>query len=111
MLPKALIVLVVATLCSSLVLPPMASAGEGVQGWHRGFHPRSNFPPGFAVDAATRLGVYSEWYATDYYPYYIYYSVYPSFVPGELGGSGCHMMRRPVLTGDGWRMRTVQVCG
>jgi hypothetical protein len=110
MLRKTLIVLVVATLCSSLVLPRTASAGEGVKGWHRGFHPGFNVPPGFALDAATRLGVYSEWYATDYYPYYSYYSVYPSFVPDELGG-GCHVMRRPVLTGYGWRMRTVQVCG
>jgi hypothetical protein len=107
MLRKALIV---ATLCCSLVLPRMASAGEAVQGWHRGFHPRVDFPPGFALDAATRLGVYSEWYTIDYYPYYTYYSLYPSFVPNELG-SGCHVMRRPVLTGNGWRMRTVQICG
>jgi len=110
MLRKASIVLVVATLCSGVVLPQVAWGGEGVQGSHRGFHPRANVPPWFALDAATRLGVYSEWYSTDYYPYYTYYSVYPSFVPDELGG-GCHVMRRPVLTGDGWRMRSVQVCG
>ena len=110
MLRKALIVLVAATLCSSLVLPPMASAGEAVQGWHRGFHPRSDFPPDFALDAATRLGVYSKWYTTNEYPYYAYYSLYPSFIPYELGG-GCRLMRRPVLTGYGWRMRAVQVCG
>ena len=110
MLRKALIVLVVATLCSSLVRPPMASAGEGVQGRHRGFHPGFDFPPYFALDAATRLGVYSKWYTTDEYPYYTYYSLYPSFTPDELGG-GCRLMRRPVLTGYGWRVRTVQVCG
>ena len=107
MLWKATIALVVATLCSVLV-PQMASAeGGGYAVYsYRGY----DVVPWFLLDGATRLGVYSRWYVSEYYPYYINYPIYPQYYGYADFVGGCHPIRRPVLGAHGWRSRTVQLC-
>jgi hypothetical protein len=102
MLRSAMIALVAA----ALVVPQVASAGGGIHGFpHRGL----DIVPWFLLDGATRLGVFPRWYVSDYYPYYIYRSVYPYYVDADFV-VGCYPIRRPVLGVHGWRMRAAQVC-
>ena len=112
MFRRAKIALFLAPVCSSLVMPQVTSAGERAYDWHLGDHHKSDIIPGFALDAATRLGVYHRWFSNYYYPYYSYYSQpaypYPSY---QGSGGSCYVIQRPVLTGYGWRRRSVPVCG
>ena len=101
MLQKAMIALAAATLWS--VVPQAASAGYYCYGY------------GAAVGspgcAGVGLGLRSpRWYYSDNYPYYIYfYSGKPYAAFRDVVG-GCYLIRRPVLTPGGWRMRSVQLC-
>jgi hypothetical protein len=101
MLQKAMIVLAAAISWS--IVPQAASAGYCCYG--------EGAVPGSARCAGIGLGLQSpRLYYSDNYPYYIYlYSQYPysyffrNFVD-------CYSIRRPVLTPDGWRTHTVQLC-
>jgi hypothetical protein len=102
MLRRAIIGLAAA----ALIAPQVASAGEGIRGApHRG----PDAVPWFLLDGATRLGVFPRWFVSDYYPYYIYGSVYPHYVDADFI-VGCYPIRRPVLGAHGWRTRTVRAC-
>jgi hypothetical protein len=100
MLQKAMIALAAATLWN--VVPQPASAGYHCYG--------EGSVPGSARCAGIGLGLQSpRWYYSDNYPYYIY------FRPGNpyaFGGvvSNCYLIRRPMLTPDGWRMGAAQIC-
>jgi hypothetical protein len=74
-------------------------------GFNQGFRHHRRFPiaaaaVGFGLGLGWPYGYY------DYgYPYYddVAYNDY-------YGDSGCYLVRRPVLTSFGWRVRRVQVC-
>ena len=102
MLRHAIAVLI----ASVLIVPQAASAGGRIDGApHRG----PDVVPWFLLDGAARLGVFPRWYVSDYYPYYIYRSVYPYYVDADFN-VGCYPIRRPVLGVNGWRTRTVPAC-
>ena len=64
---------------------------------------------GSARCAGVGLGLHSpRWYYSDNYPYYIYFFSGNPYLRDSVGG--CYSIRRPVLTADGWRTRTVQLC-
>ena len=99
MLQKAMIVLAAATLWS--IVPQAASAGYYCYG--------EGSIPGSARCAGIGLGLqFPRWYYSDNYPYYIYFFSGNPYLRESVGG--CYSIRRPVLTADGWRTRTVQLC-
>ena len=104
MLHIAIVVLVAAT----MVVAQSASAGRANK-WapHRG----PDVVPWFLLDGSARLGVFPRWYVSDYYPYYIYRSVYPYYVDADFN-VGCYPIRGScsVLGVNGWRTRTVPAC-
>ena len=102
MLQKAMIVLAAATLWS--IVPQAASAGYYCYGY--------GAVPGSARCAGIGLGLQSpRWYYSDNYPYYIYFYSGPYYpYPYRDSVGGCYPIKRPVLTPDGWRARTVELC-
>jgi hypothetical protein len=102
MLRNAIAVLVV----SVLVVPQLARAGGRI---HEAPHRGPNVVPWFLLDGATRLGVFPRWFVSDYYPYFVYGSVYPYSVQAGFI-VGCPLIKRPLLGVYGWRAHTVQVC-
>ena len=99
MLRKAMIAL--AATLGSVVVPQVASAGC-YGGWYAGG----------ARCAGVGLGLQSpRWYYSDNYPYYIYFYSGPYYpYPYRDSVGGCYPIKRPVLTPDGWRARTVELC-
>ena len=102
MLRKAMIAL--AATLGSVVGPQVASAGGCYGGWDAGVN-------GAARCAGVVLGLQSpRFYYSDNYPYYIYfYSGNPYYAYRDSVG-GCYPIKRPVLTPNGWRPRTVELC-
>ena len=107
MLQKTMVALVAATACG--LLPQVVQAGDpqlpaGIYGGPA--QPAIGAIPGFARGMGLGLGLQSNrFYYSDEYPYYIYFRSGPNtFAPG------CYLIRRPVLTPDGWRPRVVEVC-
>jgi hypothetical protein len=99
MLGKALIALAAALW---LCVPQAASAGYHCYG--------DGAVVGSSRCAGVGLGVHSpRWYYSDHYPYWMYFHPEPYVAFRDVVG-GCYLIRRPVLTADGWRPRTVQVC-
>ena len=105
MLRKALIGLFAAMLCSQLGSPQAKSAELGVRGWRGHPHRSVDVVPWFLVDGATRLGIFPRLYVSEYYPYYIYNTVYSRDAYVGIV-EGCPRIARPVP--GGWR--TVPVC-
>jgi len=103
MLRGALVVLV----ASALAVPQADASGAKIRG---GPQRAPEVVPWFLLDGATRLGVFPHWFVSDYYPYYIYRSVYryPAQVDFIVG---CPLIKRPVLGIYGWRARTMPACG
>jgi hypothetical protein len=97
---SSMIVLAAATLWS--IVPQAASAGYYCYGY--------GAVPGSARCAGIGLGLQSpRLYYSDNYPYYIYFYSQNPYYPFR-NFVGCYSIRRPVLTPDGWRTHTVQLC-
>jgi hypothetical protein len=100
MLQKAMIFLAAAILWS--IVPQAASAGYYCYGY--------GAVPGSARCAGIGLGLQSpRWYYSNNYPYYIYFYSQNPYYPFR-NFVGCYSIRRPMLTPDGWRTHTVQLC-
>ena len=101
MVQKTVIALLAATLWS--LIPQAALAGYYCYG--------DGAVPGSPRCAGVGLGLHSpRWYYSDHYPYYIYFQSGHPYQPFREVVGGCYLVRRPVLTRDGWRMGTAQLC-
>jgi hypothetical protein len=97
---------ILALAASAFAVLQTAPAGAKIHGaLQRG----PDIVPWFLVDGATRLGVFPRWYVSDYYPYFIYRSVYPNYIDADFIVT-CHQIRRPVLGVYGWHTRAVPAC-
>jgi hypothetical protein len=101
---RHVMVVLAAVAMAALFVPGEASARGGFHGGFHGgchgggFHHHGfGFAPGFALG----FGLGAP------YGYYGYRSYDPFYGDGY---DGCYLVRRRVLTHDGWRRRTVQVC-
>ena len=100
MLRKEMIALAAAL--GSMAVPQAASAGFHCYG--------EGAVVGSPRCAGVGLGLHSpRWYYSDNYPYYIYFYPQNPYYPFR-NFVGCYSIRRPVLTPDGWRTHTVQLC-